>query len=101
MIKHVVMWSLKDEAEGKSKEENRKIMQKKLQDLVGIVPGIEAFEVTIKGASSPADNYDVLLISEFATWDALQAYNAHPEHQKVVTFVRAVVNGRSAVDYEF
>ncbi len=101
MIKHVVMWTLKDNAEGHTKEENKKTMQTMLRNLVGVVPGIETFEVGIKGESSPEDNHDVVLISEFATWEALQAYNVHPEHQKVVAFVRAVVCGRYAVDYEF
>jgi len=72
-----------------------------LQALVGVVPGIELLEVGSKQAASPADNFDVVLISEFKTWADLQAYAVHPEHQKVVAFAKEVVSSRAAVDYEF
>ncbi|HON52368.1 MAG TPA: Dabb family protein [Bacteroidales bacterium] len=101
MIKHVVMWTFKDEAEGASKEQNIKKFCDMLQALVGVVPGIELLEVGSKQAASPADNFDVVLISEFKTWADLQAYAVHPEHQKVVAFAKEVVSSRAAVDYEF
>lgn len=101
MIKHVVMWTFKEEAAGKSKEENIAEFKKMLLGLVGVVPGIELFEVGIKQQNSPADNFDLILISEFKTWGDLQAYVIHPVHQQVVSFAKQVVSGRSAVDYEF
>ena len=33
MIRHIVMWQLKDEAEGKSKQENAAIIKKSLEAL--------------------------------------------------------------------
>ena len=33
MIKHIVMWKLKDEAEGNSKAENAKIIKNSIEDL--------------------------------------------------------------------
>ncbi|OQA99233.1 MAG: Stress responsive A/B Barrel Domain protein [Bacteroidetes bacterium ADurb.Bin217] len=101
MIKHVVMWTFKDHAEGATKQENIVKFTTMLTSLVGVVPGIELLEVGAKQAASPADNYDVVLITEFKTWVDLQAYAVHPEHQKVVTFAKQVVSGRAAVDYEF
>lgn len=101
MIKHVVMWTFKDEAEGASKEQNVEKFAHMLRNLVGVVPGIELLEVGAKQPVSPADNFDLVLITEFKTWAALQAYAIHPEHQKVVAFAKQVVSGRAAVDYEF
>lgn len=99
MIKHVVTWTLQDEALGQTKKENVAKFQKMLLDLVGIIDEIKSFEVGVKGESSPADNHDIVLISEFESWDALQAYNTHPEHQKVVAFAKQVVKTRAAVDF--
>ena len=38
MIKHIVMWKLKDEAEGSDKQTNAKIMKSKLEALWDLVP---------------------------------------------------------------
>ena len=38
MLKHIVMWKLKEFAEGKTKAENALIMKESLERLVGIVP---------------------------------------------------------------
>jgi len=101
MIKHIVIFKLKEEAEGSSREENKMIFKGMLEALVGVVPGIKLLEVGIKGANSPEDNADLVLTTEFASWDDLKAYQVHPEHQKVVAFVKKVVESRSVVDYEF
>lgn len=101
MIKHIVIFKLKETAEGNSREENKQIFKGMLEALVGVVPGIEMMEVGLKGEKSPEDNADVVLTTEFKTWEALKAYAVHPEHLKVVDFVKKVIEGRSVVDYEF
>lgn len=101
MIKHIVMWQLKETANGKTKEDNKQMLKKLLEDLIPKIPMIVSLEVGLKGVDSPANNDDVVLVSEFKTWDDLSAYNTHPEHLKVVEFVKTVVEKRSAVDYVF
>lgn len=96
MIKHVVMWKLKDEALNSSKEENAKQICEKLNALYGIIPEIVNLEV---GTNENGGNFDVILISEFKSFDDLKLYDSHPEHQKVREFIREVVSAREAVDY--
>ena len=43
---------------------------------------------------------DVALYSEFASWDDLAAYQRHPEHLKVASFVQEIRLERHVVDYE-
>ena len=99
MIKHIVMWTFKDEAEGNKKEQNISIFKEMLENLVGQVPGLLSLEVGVKGVDSPADNQDVVLTTTHNTWDELKAYAIHPEHLKVGSFAKQVVLSRSAVDY--
>ncbi len=99
MIKHIVMWSFKDEAEGNTKEQNILIFKEMLESLVGKVPGLLSLEVGVKGVDSPVDNQDVVLTTTHNTWDELKAYAIHPEHLKVGAFAKQVVLSRSAVDY--
>lgn len=99
MIKHIVMWTLKDEAAGAGKAENARKMKQSLEALSGLIPSLTKIEVGVDVfAAAPA--CDVILYSEFATRADLDAYQVHPEHQKVVTFVKEVAASRSVVDYE-
>lgn len=99
MIKHIVMWTLKDEALGAAKAENAKQMKQKLEALAGLIPVLKHIEVGVNVfAAAPA--CDVILYSEFATRADLDAYQVHPEHLKVVEFVKQVVASRGVVDYE-
>lgn len=99
MIKHIVMWTLKDEAEGVGKAANALRMKELLEALGGLIPVIREIEVGVGVfAASPA--CDVVLYSVFASRADLDAYQAHPEHQKVVSFVKQVAASRSVVDYE-
>lgn len=99
MIKHIVMWKLQKEIEGKSKAENAKIIKDSLEALKEKVDEIIDIEVGIN--SNPSEQaYDVVLYSTFKTMDDLNAYQKHPEHLKVATFVRKVVCSRAVVDYE-
>jgi hypothetical protein len=99
MIKHIVMWKLKDLAEGKSKIENAKEIKVMLENLKGKIPGVKAIEVGLN--IEPSEQaYDVVLYSEFENIDALNTYQKHPEHLKVAEFVGKVREARTVVDYE-
>ena len=101
MIKHIVLWKLKDEAEGRSKQENAIELKRQLEDLNGKIPGLLYLEVGINvPENNPGDESDVVLYSEFEDMAALKAYHAHPEHQKIIPFARAVRAERRVVDYE-
>ena len=99
MIKHIVMWRLKDHAEGNDKMTNAQLMKSKLETLRGQIDGVLAIEVGIDFSATEA-SADVVLYSEFTDRAALAAYQAHPAHQAVVAFIKEVVSARQLVDYE-
>lgn len=99
MIKHIVMWRLKDSAAGASREENAKKLKESLEDLKDKIEDIKAIEVGINFNSSPAA-FDVVLYSEFEDREGLDAYQNHPEHLKIVDFVGEIRTDRAVVDYE-
>ncbi len=98
MLKHVVMWKLKSGAEGRTKQENAKLMKEKLENLQKMISEIEMIEVGININQSDAA-FDVTLYSEFRDEEALVSYQKHPEHVKVADFVGKIVNERAVVDY--
>ena len=99
MIKHIVMWKLKDYARGTSKDQNALELKSVLEDLKNKISVIKQIEVGINFNKSSAA-YDVVLYSEFDSLQDLQAYQKHPDHVKVVDFVNEIRDDRAVVDYE-
>jgi hypothetical protein len=99
MLKHIVMWKLKDHAEGADRAANAVEMKRRLDACANIVPGQIKFEVTLAQPGLEA-TYDVVLYSEFENKATLDAYVQHPAHQAVVPFIGAIREGRQCMDYE-
>lgn len=99
MIKHIVMWKLKDFAEGADKATNANKMKEKLDACANLVPGTLKFEVVLAQPGLEA-TYDVVLYSEFADKAALDAYADHPDHVALKPFIGAVREARQCMDYE-
>lgn len=95
MVKHIVMWKFKDGTTEADKLE----MKRRLEALNGVVPSLVEIEIGLN--FSPCDPAkDMVLTTEFQTQEDLKAYASHPEHQKVVAFVKPFVAERAVVDYE-
>ncbi|OGB04003.1 MAG: stress responsive protein [Burkholderiales bacterium RIFCSPLOWO2_12_FULL_64_99] len=91
MIKHIVLFTLKDPA-------NAPKVKALLDSCKDIVPGIREFEVGIKTEGLEA-TADVVLVSTFEDAPALAAYQPHPHHQGVVAQIREMASGRQVLDY--
>lgn len=100
MVKHIVMWNLKEEALGNTKEENAILIKEKLEALKADIPELKYIEVGINNKNYAPKNYDVVLISEFENFEALYEYKVHPKHQEAGKFVGKVTETRAAVDYK-
>ena len=100
MVKHIVMWRLKEEALGATKEENARKLKESLEALVDKIEELNAAEVGFNFNPSDAA-FDVVLYSEFEDREGLEAYQKHPEHVKIVEFVGEIRTDRAVVDYEF
>ncbi|NTW69655.1 MAG: Dabb family protein [Chlorobiaceae bacterium] len=99
MIKHIVMWQLKDEAHGNGRQANAALIKEKLEALQGRIPGLSAIEVGLDFSCSES-SCDVVLYSEFVDRQSLDAYQAHPEHQALKPFIGEACCDRRVVDYE-
>lgn len=101
MIKHIVLWNLKAQAEGKSKLENALRLKQELESLNGKVPGLLLLEVgiNVKDSQSGEDDADVILYSEFEDMAALENYYPHPEHVKIKPFAKAIRSDRRVINY--
>ena len=97
MVKHIVMWSFKEEIPMEERDADKVRSKEGLEGLVGIVPGLLSARVVTDLISS--STHDFCLITEFDTPEALAAYKDNPDHVKVASFVRSVTCNRAALDY--
>lgn len=99
MVKHIILWKLKEEI---SEDEKKKIladMKENLEALVGKVPGLTRMNIVINPLASA--NADVMLDSDFESEEALKGYQTHEAHVHVAnTYVRPFTNVRLCMDYE-
>ena len=96
MVKHIILWKLKDEYNNESVKQG---IKEGLEGLLGVVPGLLEIKVQTEALSS--SNADVMLYSVFESEAALHGYATHPEHVKVAdTKVRPYTETRSCIDFE-
>jgi quinol monooxygenase YgiN len=98
MVRHIVLWRLKESASGRSKAENAAEIKRLLEDLNGKIPGLLKLEVGYD-FSRTAESSDIVLYSEFESRAALDAYQTHPLHEAVKPVVMAAREERRLVDY--
>ena len=99
MVKHVILWQLKDELSEEEKKQVKADIKAGLEGLTGKIPGLIEIKVnTDKLASSSGD---AMLDSLFESEEALKNYSSNPLHVEVAnTKVRPFVKVRSSFDYE-
>ncbi|MDD2243562.1 MAG: Dabb family protein [Dysgonamonadaceae bacterium] len=101
MIKHLVLFKLADQAEGKSKSENALIIKKDLEALKDKVSVIKKIKVYINDYKAVSSNYDIILDSEFKSIEDVKIYVDHPDHLIVAAYIAKVRTDRAAIDYEY
>ena len=98
MIRHIVMWDVRG-ATADEKQRSIELVRSRFERLRGRVPGLLHLEI---GVDASAVDYacDVVLYSEFESWEALRAYAEHSEHLRVRDELVGIRIARHQVDYE-
>ena len=99
MIRHIVMFKFKEEAEGKTKMENVLATKAMLEALPAKIPQILASTVEIGAEGANPENADLILISDFESFETLNQYIVHPDHKAVGAFMRPLRESRAAIDF--
>ncbi len=95
MVVHIVMFKFKEE----NKQANLIQAKQMLEELMGAVPTLRSMDVGLNFAKEERA-MDLSIITTFESKEGLDAYAVHPEHLKVVDFIKQVVEYSKVVDYE-
>lgn len=99
MVKHVILWQLKDELSDEEKVQIKEGIKEGLEGLQGKIPGLVEIKVNINGLET--SNADVMLDSTFEDEASLRGYAVHPAHVKVADEnVRPYTKTRVCLDYK-
>ena len=99
MVKHVILWKLKEEFSDEEKKQIKAGIKEGLEGLAGQIPGMTEIKVRID--CLPSSTVDVMLGTTFESAEALKAYSVHPKHVAVAdSKVKPYTAVRSCMDYE-
>ena len=100
MVKHIILWKLKDEYSKEQKITIKQEIKENLEGLKGRIPGLIDIKVITEGLAG--SNADLMLDSSFENEEALKLYAAHPAHVAVADRnVRPFTAERNCMDFEF
>lgn len=100
MVKHIILWKLKDELTEAEKGAVKKAAKAGLEALVGKVPGLIECKLIIDGRLD-SSNADMMLDSTLETEEALKGYAVHPDHVEVAnTLIKPYTSVRTCLDFE-
>lgn len=98
MIKHIVMFKLKEsENKGEVIEKAKQLLKHFEEE----IPSIKKFNVVTNSKEAPDSNYELALICEFTDIAGLDAYQKHPTHVAFGKFITPLREDRACIDYEF
>ena len=99
MVKHVILWTLKDELSAEEKQQVKAGIKEGLEGLAGKIPGMTEIHVYTNGLET--SNADLMLDSTFESFESLKGYAVHPDHVAVADgAVRPYTKLRSCLDFE-
>lgn len=99
MVKHIILWQLKDELSAEEKKVIKAEMKEALEGLAGKIPGL--LEVKVQTEALASSNAEVMLDTSFTDEAALKVYASHPEHVAVADGkVRPFTKTRMCLDFE-
>ncbi len=99
MVKHVILWKIKEEYSEEEKQRIKNDAKRELEALVGKIEGLKTLTIETSGLAT--SNADMMLYSEFSSEEALKGYAKHPLHCAAADgFVRPYIESRLCLDFE-
>ncbi|MCD7711686.1 MAG: Dabb family protein [Firmicutes bacterium] len=104
MIRHVILWKLRDipddgtSAEADEVKRKLALCEEGFSRLVGRIPGLLSLKLYTKPLLS--SSCDLMLDAKFEDEAALAAYKSNPEHQAIQSVLRPLVSERVCMDCE-
>ena len=97
MVRHIILWKLKDSFTEEEKKNARTQAKSRLESLNGKIDGLVSLKVVTDRLDS--SSADMMLDSTFENEAALAGYQKNPLHLEAAGYVRSVVAERLCLDF--
>ena len=97
MVRHIILWKLKESMTDEEKTAARAEAKRRLEGLNGQIEGL--ISLTVITDRLPSSNADMMLDSSFTDAEALAGYQVNPKHLEAAGYVRSVVESRLCLDF--
>ena len=98
MVKHIVMFRLKEKLEESTKRMAMHNFKDGIERLPEVIPFIKSVYVGFN--INEAEQWDICLESTFSSLEEVKAYSIHPSHVAVASALKPYVEQRACVDFE-
>lgn len=98
MVKHIVLFKLKEEVPADKRLEAMHAFKQAIEALPAQIPFIRKIEVGLN--INPGEAWHIALDSEFDSLADVKAYAVHPAHVAAGALLAEVKENRACVDYE-
>ena len=92
-LQHVLLFDWKDDAAIDQKEQVLALFKRLLDKINGYE------RITIEDVKKSSGNFDIVLILEFISMEALKAYEVHPDHVKISELAPPLLSGFLEFDF--
>ncbi len=100
MVRHIVLFQMKAEAEGATGAENAKKMAEGFLRISKEIPGIVSCEAGFNYKTDEKNFYELCMNTVYESREALDAFIVHPLHLELREFIFATIDHRMVADYE-
>lgn len=97
MVKHIVLFKLKNTLSQVEKEKVMNQFKEAIEKLPSVITFIRSIEVGLNINSE--EQWDIALYSEFDSLEDVKRYAVHPEHVKAGKIIAEAKDDRACVDY--
>lgn len=98
MVKHIVLFKLKENVP----TEEKKLVMSQFKEAIEALPSKISFirKVEVGLNMNPDETWNIALYSEFDNLEDVKAYAIHPDHVAAAKLLANVKESRACVDYE-
>ena len=100
MIRHIVLFKLDKSYSDEEKLKFIKEIHVQLMALNTTIDELKTINVYANSKKASQENYDIMLDTTFDNFKDMEKYQKHPEHQKVVSFMKTLKLQRAGIDFE-
>jgi len=100
MIRHIIMFKFQEVKDDDERLEKAERMRTSFGPLRNVINVVESYEVVFNQKKTDF-SYDVAIISDFISWENLETYIKHPEHQQAILACKDIKKEKAVIDYQY